>query len=915
MISLALLCAASLWAAGKVPIWSDEFSVDGLPDPQKWGYDVGGDGWGNKELQFYTRERLENARVEDGKLILEAKKEPWEGRSYTSARLISRGKGDWTYGRIEVRAKLPEGRGTWPAIWMLPTGPEQGLGEPEMGELDIMEHVGHDPGVIQASAHCGAYNWPAKTEKTATLKVPDAMSAFHIYAVERRPTRIDFLVDGKRVLSFPNEGKGRQVWPFDRPFHLLLNVAVGGIWGGENGVDDSIFPARMEVDYVRVYEFPDVPDRTEALLRAMTLEEKASLTAGLDEMAGRGVPRLGIRPLRMTDGPNGVRWGKTTAFPSGISLASSFDPELARRVGEALALETLGRGRNILLGPCIDINRHPFGGRDFEGFGEDPFLSGRMAVGWIEGLQSQGVGASVKHFAANNQETLRTTIDARVGERALRELYLPAFEAAVREAHAWTVMAAYNRLNGPYCSASRWLLRELLKKEWGFKGLVVSDWGATHEGPGALSAGLDLEMPGPGAFMGGGLAKTARRDELEDAVRRILRVSDALGALDRDARENEYLMNKAETQALARETAEAGSVLLKNEGDALPLENVRKLAVIGPSAAQARVGGGGSSEVSPPYAVSPLEGLRELLKGKVELVYAQGSLLGDELDPLPKAAFSEDLLGQAVEAAKKADAAVVFTGLSKEYESEGVDRKNFGLPKEQDELIAAVAAANPRTVVVLLAGSPVDVEPWIGKVKALLVAWFPGMEGGRALARLLTGQANPSGRLPVTFPKQLADVPSSADFPGDSREVRYREGLFVGYRHYDSRNVEPRFPFGHGLSYTKFEYSGLRLERKGPLAVARLTVKNAGTRPGAEVVQAYVRPLRPRLERPFQELKAFSKILLDPGESREIVLHLPKRAFQAWNDERHAWVVDGKGFEIRVGASSRDIRLSEKLRY
>jgi beta-glucosidase len=780
--------------------------------------------------------------------------------------------------------------------------------------------------------------------------------------------------------------------------------------------------------------------RIEKLLKKMTLEEKARMTSGLDGMNSQAVARLKIPALRMTDGPNGVRWDKTTAFPTGIALAANWDAPMALAMGRALGREARGRGRDVLLGPCVNINRHPFGGRNFESYGEDPWLASRVAVAWVSGLQAQGVGASTKHFAANNQETLRDRIDTRVEERALREIYWPVFEAAVKEAGTLTVMAAYNRLNGEFCSANDLLLNQVLKKEWGFEGLVVSDWGATHAGAEAAAAGLDLEMPGPGEFMGAKLAVAVKNGSLKEAVldgqvRRILRVMLRLGLLDQVPGEKPALVNSPENQACARAVAEGGAVLLKNEAGALPLDlaKIKRLAVVGPGAAVARTGGGGSSQISPPYAVSPLEGLRARLKGKVDILYAQGAARSDDVEAMPASALKnvqaeyfantelkgaptlkraetqvdfdwgqaspgaglpvdkfsvrysgsfvapksgeislgcrgddgyrlkvngktvienwsdhaaetrlarmkveegksypfeleyyeneggaaltlgwrvdKDYVAEAIAAAKAADAVVVFVGLSDQFESEGMDRKDFSLPGGQNDLILSMAAANKRVIVVNESGSPVNVEPWIASVGALLQAWFPGMEGGNALAALLVGDKNPSGKLPVTFPKRLEDVPSFANFPGDSKTVSYKEGLFVGYRHYDSRQVEPRFEFGKGLSYTTFEYSGLSLARKGSVAVASFTLKNSGNREGAEVAQLYVRPPKSALPRPMQELKAFEKVALKPGESRAVSLVLNERSFQYWNPAKHAWVADAGSYGIQIGSSSRDLRL------
>lgn len=781
-----------------------------------------------------------------------------------------------------------------------------------------------------------------------------------------------------------------------------------------------------------------VDARVEDLLKRMSLEEKASLTAGQDYFSTCAIPRLGIPSLRMSDGPNGVRWGISTAFPTGICLAASWDPALAERYGQALGQEARGQGRDMLLGPCVNINRHPLGGRSFESLGEDPYLAARMAVSYVLGVQSQGVAACIKHFAANNEETDRMSVDARVDERVLREIYLPAFEAAVQEGRVQAVMAAYNRLNGPYCSANPWLEKQVLKDEWGFQGLVVSDWGATHEGSGALRAGLDLEMPGPGDFLGAKLLPDLAKDPsllpaLDDAVRHVLRVIFALGLFDRDPGKGSTALHRD----LARECAEEGAVLLKDEGGLLPLApGLRSLAVLGPNAAVARTGGGGSSKIDAVDPVSPLEGLRRRLGPGVTIRYAQGSA-GDELTPLgkdfikglkaeyfanmnlegepvlqrdeeqldydwggdkspgpgiPHDGFSarwtcrlvpkqggnymlglsgddgyrlymdgklllenwndharqtrtaplslsaghsydlkveyyqdkggasvtlgwqrmpQELLDEAVLAAKQSDVAVVFVGLSELYEGEGFDRASFGLPQGQSALIQAVLAANPHTVVVLNSGSPVDLEPWIGSVPAVMEAWYPGLEEGKALAALLSGDLNPGGKLPVSFPDKISDAPAFGNFPGKEGTVRYAEGLLVGYRYYDTRAVAPLFPFGHGLSYTQFGYAGLKLSGKGRSLRLEFTVQNTGGREGSEVAQVYVRPLHARVLRPFQELKGFQRLKLAPSASQGVGMDLDARAFSYWDPGRKAWREDRGPYEIRVGSSSRDIRLKK----
>ena len=669
--------------------------------------------------------------------------------------------------------------------------------------------------------------------------------------------------------------------------------------------------APAQADAPAPYQDPtqSVDTRVADLLTRMTPEEKLSLTAGQDAFSTRAIPRLGIPSLKMTDGPNGVRWGQTTAFPTGVCLAATWDTALARRYGEALGQEALGQRRRMLLGPCVNINRHPLGGRSFESLGEDPYLAGSLAVPYIQGVQSQGVAACVKHLAANNEEVDRMTVNAEVDERALREIYLPAFEASVTEGKALSVMAAYNRLNGPYCTANPWLQNQVLKQEWGFQGLVVSDWGATHEGAGALLAGLDVEMPGPGDFLGDKLRHELGdpnvRAAADQAAGRVLRVLFRLGLFDR--KPDQVYPGPTMHRDLARQMAEEGAVLLKNDGGLLPLPpSLAKLAVIGPNAAVARTGGGGSSKIEAVDPVSPLDGLRQRLGAKVQITYAQGCIDAD-LQPVPAA-----LLAEAVSAAAQADVALVFAGLSDHYEGEGFDRADFGLPAGQAALIQAVAKANPRTVVILNSGSPVDLEPWLASVPALLQAWYPGVEAGDALARVLCGDVNPGGKLPVSFPVKLEDSPAYGHFPGQDGAVRYAEGLLVGYRYYDSRQVAPQFPFGHGLSYTQFGYSNLKL-RSGKARGLNLifTLKNTGLRPGAEVAQVYVRPISPKVERPFQELKSFQRVELAAGASQSVELKLPVRAFSYWDVKGQAWKADPGAYEIRVGSSSRDIRLTK----
>ena len=670
----------------------------------------------------------------------------------------------------------------------------------------------------------------------------------------------------------------------------------------------------------------DIEQRVSALLSRMTPEEKAAMLSGSGWMESHPIPRLGIPAIKMADGPLGVRnWTgssaitqnpnttpvNATAFPAGIAMAATWDPEVVRRSAGAIAQQVKALGRDMLLGPTVNINRIPLWGRNFEGYGEDPYLAARMGVAYIQGVQGEGVIPSVKHFAANNQEFERHRVDAAVDERALHEIYFPAFKAAVQEAGVWTVMAAYEKLNGRYCSENVALLRDSLKKRWGFQGLVISDWGGTYSTVGALQAGLDLEMPGGQALRnwlnlpktredgndGGWLAPEkvlaaiqsgeVKQDAVDDAVRRILRVMIQSKLLDQQHTPTPGVVDRAEHRALARTAAGESIVLLKNSGSLLPLtaSKIQSIAVAGPNAAIARTGGGGSSLVRPAHAVAPLDGIRERA-GSIQVQYA------DQQDA-------------AAALARKSDVAIVVVGLDPTTESEGFDRTSLDLPAEQEALINAVAAANPRTVVVITAGSPVGMTKWIANVPAVIDAWYGGQEVGHAIADVLFGDVNPSGKLPVTFPKQLQDVRAMHHYPGENLHVNYAEGIYVGYRGFDKDNIEPLFPFGHGLSYTTFEYKDLKV---GPTSVS-LSVRNTGSRGGAEVVQLYIHDPHSHVDRPPKELKGFRRVLLEPGKSQTVNFTLDRQSFAYYDSTKHDWVVEPGRFEVLVGASSRDIRL------
>ncbi len=705
------------------------------------------------------------------------------------------------------------------------------------------------------------------------------------------------------------------------------------------------------------YLDPAVPleERVEDILGRLTLEEKLGLVHADSKFSTAGVPRLGIPKMWMSDGPHGVReeisrdnWrpaGRTDDFatwlPVSIALAATWNPELGEAYGGVIAAEARARGKHLMLGPGVNIQRTPLNGRTFEYLGEDPWLAARMAVGVIRGMQAGDVAACVKHFALNNQEHARGTVNVEVDERPLRELYLAPFEAAVREAGVWSVMGAYNKFRGQHCCHHGYLLNTVLRGEWGFRGLVVSDWGGTHSTAEAARDGLDLEMGTRGSYSDYYLADPFRRGIesgefpvalLDDKVRRNLRVLLATRALDDRA---PGALNTRAHQALARKVAEEGLVLLKNSGALLPLDlaQIRRIAVIGDNAVRLQAHGGQSSEIKAFHEVSPLAGLVAYTDGRADVNFSLGVLApkyrrmeafdvtgAAEHVALPDRKLDPaELLERAVAAARAADVAIVFAGLNHERhnDTESTDRLSLELPYGQPELIARVAAANPRTIVVLVAGSPVAMDPWLEKVPVVVQAWYAGMEGGHAIASMIFGDTNPSGRLPCTFPRRLEDTAPHATglarhYPGEAGTVHYDEGLFVGYRWNDAKAVEPLFPFGFGLSYTTFELGGLKIVAggaAGAVATVECEVTNTGARAGAEVVQLYVEPVAPAVERPVRELKAFAKVALQPGERRTVRLTLAPRAFSYYSPERKAWVADAGEYRIVVGRSSRDLPL------
>jgi beta-glucosidase len=651
------------------------------------------------------------------------------------------------------------------------------------------------------------------------------------------------------------------------------------------------------------------------LIRQMTLEEKAALCTGASSWTTTPVERLGIPEMVVSDGPHGVRRQPdvheigvkslpATAFPTYSCLAATWDVDLSRAMGEALAEECIALKVDVLLGPGANMKRSPLNGRNFEYLSEDPYQAGEMAAAIVNGVQSKGVGTSLKHYAANNQEFQRFSISAEVDERTLREIYLAAFEKVVKQAKPWTVMCSYNKVNGTFASEHTYLLTEILKKEWGFEGLVVSDWGAVRDRVAALKGGLDWEMPGPQKYHVNKLIEAVRSGavdeaQLDESVRRILRIvfmaqqTPKTGTFDVNAH-----------HALAQKIAAEGMVLLKNKG-ILPLKGPEHVAVIGHAAQAAHFQGGGSSHINPTRVAVPFTELKDRA-GTAELSYAEGYPLDNT--------FRQDLIDQAVTLAQAADVAVLYIALPTFKESEGYDRKDMDLTRQQVALIQAVGTAQPNTVVVLNNGSPVAMSAWIDHCAAVLESYMMGQAGGAAVADVLFGRVNPSGKLAESFPVKLADTPATINWPGEAGSVRYGEGLFIGYRYYDAKEIPVQFPFGYGLSYTTFAYNNPHTSAKTFKDVDGLTVSvdvtNTGTCAGKEIVQVYIHDRKSSLVRPYKELKGFAKVDLQPGETKTVSIPLDFRAFAFYHPEYKQWITEDGEFEILIGASATDIRHS-----
>lgn len=690
--------------------------------------------------------------------------------------------------------------------------------------------------------------------------------------------------------------------------------------------------------------------RIEKLIKKMTLEEKVGLLHGNSKFYVAGVERLGIPEWSLSDGPHGVRaeinrhdwayagWTNDSAsyFPTGTAFAATWNPELAYRRGEVLGEEARWRKKDVLLGPGVNIIRSPLCGRNFEYMSEDPYMNSVLAVAYIKGLQSRDVACSVKHFAVNNQETNRTTVDVECSERALRKIYLPAFKAAVQEGGALTVMAAYNKFRGEFCAENNYLVRKILRNEWGFDGVYVTDWGAAHSTVPSMEAGLDLEMGTlidkyEDWYYANPLIEAVKSGKIpmslvDEKVGDVLRVMIKTNVLDPKKRFGPGSMNTKEHQQATYDAAAEAIVLLKNQNNLLPLDfsSIKSLAVIGDNATRKHSNGGLSSEIKAVYEVTPLEALRAKWGDKVDIRFAQGyeklstfvegSNNGQSSGTFSsKTQESDALLKEAVEVARTSDVALLVCGLNHDYDTESFDRLNMDIPYGQVELIQEVVKANPRTIVVMIAGSPLNMAAVDICSPAIVWAWFNGMEGGNALVDVLSGKVNPSGKMPFTTPVSLDQSPAHAlgNFPGRDLKVNYEEDILVGYRWFDTKGLPVVYPFGYGLSYTTFNYSNLNTDKKtydqADTIQATFTLTNTGDREGAEVAQLYVSDPVCSVMRPVKELKGFKKVFLKPGESRRITLDIPVSSLAFYSEAQSQFVVEPGEFILQLGASASDI--------
>ena len=697
------------------------------------------------------------------------------------------------------------------------------------------------------------------------------------------------------------------------------------------------------------------------IIKSMTLEEKVNMLHGKNMFSSAGIERLGIADMEYADGPFGIReemephsWAplgwetdRATFFPTGSALAATWSPEIAYEYGKGMAIEAKLRGKDMILGPAMNIQRLPTGGRTYEYLSEDPILSGELAVGYTLGSQDQNEAVCLKHFAVNSQENMRGFINAQISERALREIYLTPFEMAVKKANAMGVMAAYNKVWGTWCSENFLLQNTILRNEWGFKGLIISDWGGTHSTIGAAVGGLDVEMPGH-TYMGEALADSVRSgavpmEVVDSHVRNILRVRFAITPVPKDVA-NTKVTSQPETQAIAYKVASKSIVLLKNEG-LLPLKNVKTVAVIGDNATRTMGLGGVGAGVKTLYEVTPLEGLQNALKGKAKIRYARG------YEPAPQARWGQQLPANAMEeyakrmeklkkealkAAKGADVVLFIGGDNREVETEGSDRTTIQLPFQQDELLKAVAAVNPNIVAVMVAGAPVDLRTVNPIAKSLVYSWFNGTEGGNALADVLTGKISPSGKLPFTLPVKLEDSPAYAlgVYPqteqggGDvfvnlvnnrdrqaarRADAEYSEGIFVGYRWYTTKNVKPMYAFGYGLSYVPFQYANLNASVEDETIEVTFDLSNRGQQEADEVAQVYIARPDSKVERPKYELKGFKRVAVQAGQTTKVTISIPKEQLRHWNEFQHAWNVEKGKAVIYVGGSSDNLPLQKEI--
>lgn len=663
----------------------------------------------------------------------------------------------------------------------------------------------------------------------------------------------------------------------------------------------------------------------------MSLEQKAAFVSGYDYWHLEEAPELGLPKIMITDGPHGLRKANpdkksstggiglgnsvpSTCFPPAATSSCSWDPELLKQEGEAMGEECLKEKVSTILGPGTNIKRAPVGGRNFEYFSEDPLLAGECAAAVINGVQSKGVGTSLKHFAANSQEAFRMVVNEVVDERTLRETYLTAFEIAVKKAQPWTVMNSYNRINGVYASENEWLQEEVLRKEWGFEGLIVTDWGASVDRVPGLKAGTDLEMPCSGDLNTNRIIAAVKDGTLDEKIldERVDKVVDLI-VKSKPALEKTHTYDVDAHHAIAQKIAEGSMQLLKNDDGILPLKAGQKVAVIGEMAKAPRFQGAGSSVINPTKLSNAFD---ELQKLGVDVSYAQGYYKSAPTKKDKDRKTNEELLVEAKEAAAKADVAVVFVGLTEEFEGEGYDREGIEIPAEHNDLVAAIAETNPNTVVVIAGGS-VILMPWLKKVKGLLNSGLGGQAGGIAVANILTGKVNPSGKTSETYPRAFEDNPTYGNFPGGPVTSEHRESVYIGYRYYDAADIDVEFPFGYGLSYTTFEYSDLKLSSDNIKDTDTVTVsfkiKNTGSVDGAEIAEVYVADKESTIYRPKKELRGFKKVFLKAGEEKEVSVELSKRAFAFYNVELGDWMVETGEFDILVGASSRDIKLTASM--